>query len=296
MIMVFGNNLIDFSANGMVAAQVDYPATTSALQSTIGQDFIMPDLNPHIPPTGDTTPKKILPLEIKKTYTGLTFTVELDGDNYMGCGPQDSNGDDYNMGRACVAYPVDMSKSAGEIKSAIESKLLEFLKKLRETEKAQKEYEEAQAQWEQDKANCDSEVKEGSTFRFVNEDRNYSEEEGPPTESWICQETIYPVEEEDTTETEDEEESTSDSVVVAQTTTPIETASTNLSIGFSQGLKQTFRRGFLVGGILLVGYGGVKFEERTNFFSKMFKGKKKTPKTNATPKTDTTPKTTEANA
>jgi hypothetical protein len=296
MIMVFGNNLIDFSANGMVAAQVAYPAATSALQSTIGQDFIMPDLTPDVPPpTGDSTPRKILPLSISKTYTGLTFTVELDGDNYMGCGPQDSNGDDYNNGRACVAYPVDMSKSANETENEIKSKLLKFLKGLREQEEIQKAYEEAQAQWEQDKANCDSEVKEGSTFRFVNEDRNYSEH-GPPTESWICQETIYPVKEEDTTETEDEEESTSDSVVVAQTTTPIETASTNLSIGFSEGFKRMAQRGIMVGGILLIGYGGVKFEERTNFFSKMFKGKKKTPKTNATPKTDTTPKTTEANA
>lgn len=293
--MVFGNNLIDFSANGMVAAQVAYPAATSALQSTIGQDFIMPDLNPKSPPTGDTTPRKILPLSISKTYTGLTFTVEMEGDNYIGCGPQDSNGDDYGFGGACVSYPIDMSKSANETENEIKSKLLKFLKRLREQEEIQKAYEEAQAQWEQDKANCNSEVKDGSTFRFVNEDRNYSEN-GPPTESWICQETIYPVEEEDTTETEDEEESTSDSVVVAQTTTPIETASTNLSIGFSQGLKQTFMRGFLVGGVLLVGYGGVKFEERTNFFSKMFKGKKKTPKANATPNTDTTPKTTEANA
>lgn len=289
--MVFGNNLIDFSANGMVAAQVAYPAATSALQSTIGQDFVMPDLNPNSPPTGDTTPRKILPLSISKTYTGLTFTVEMEGDNYIGCGPQDSNGDDYGFGGACVSYPIDMSKSANETENEIKSKLLKFLKRLREQEEIQNAYEEAQAQWEQDKANCNSEVKDGSTFRFVNEDRNYSEN-GPPTESWICQETIYPVEsepEEDTTETE-EEESTSDSVVVAQTTTPIETASSNLSIGFSQGLKQTFRRGFLVGGILLVGYGGVKFEERTNFFSKMFKGKKKTTKT------DATPKTTEANA
>ena len=39
-----------------------------------------------------------------------------------------------------------------------------------------------------------------------------------------------------------------------------------------------------------VSYGGVKFEERTNFFSKMFKGKK------TATKTDATPKTTEANA
>ncbi len=295
MIMVFGNNLIDFSANGMVAAQVAYPAATSALQSTIGQDFIMPDLNPKSPPTGDTTPRKILPLSISKTYTGLTFTVEMEGDNYIGCGPQDSNGDDYGFGGACVSYPIDMSKSANETENEIKSKLLKFLKRLREQEEIQKAYEEAQAQWEQDKANCNSEVKDGSTFRFVNEDRNYSEN-GPPTESWICQETIYPVEEEDTTETEDEEESTSDSVVVAQTTTPIETASTNLSIGFSEGFKRMAQRGIMVGGILLIGYGGVKFEERTNFFSKMFKGKKKTPKTNATPKTDTTPKTTEANA
>ena len=44
------------------------------------------------------------------------------------------------------------------------------------------------------------------------------------------------------------------------------------------------QRGILIGGVLLVGYGGLKFEERTNFFSKMFKGKKNTAKTNDTQK------------
>ena len=282
--MVFGNNLIDFSANDMAAGTVTWPSSPSPLISTIGQ---YPS-----PPPSNSPPKKILPLEISKTYTGLTFTLKLDGSNYMGCGPQDSNGDEYTNGAACISHPTTMSKKE------IESKLLAFLKKLREQEKEQEAYNKAKAQWEQDKANCNSEQKDGSTFRFVNTDRNYAPV-GPPTENWICQESVMAIEpesepEEDTTETE--EESTSDSVVVAQTTTPIETASTNLSIGFSQGFKSMAQRGIIVGGILLVGYGGVKFEERTNFFSKMFKGKKKTTKTNATPKTDTTPKTTEANA
>ena len=72
--MVFGNNLIDFSANG-VNVQVATQAT----------NFIVPDLgtNPN-PPTGGT-PRRILPQTISKTYTGLTFTVELDGDSYIGC-------------------------------------------------------------------------------------------------------------------------------------------------------------------------------------------------------------------
>ena len=286
--MVFGNNLIDFSANG-VNVQVATQAT----------NFIVPDLgtNPN-PPTGGT-PRRILPQTISKTYTGLTFTVELDGDSYIGCGPKDAEGNDYGFGGACVSYLVDMDKTASQTESEIKAKLLKFLKDLRDAEKAQQEYEEAQARWEQDKLGCESEIKDGSSFLFVNADRNYAPV-GPPTENWICQETIYAIEPEETEESQDtenqedttetEEESTSSSVVVAQTTVRSTNPKSNIKIGFSEGFKSMAQRGILIGGVLLVGYGGLKFEERTNFFSKMFKGKKKTPKTNATPKT------TEANA
>ena len=282
--MVFGNNLIDFAANGISEGTMTWPSPPSPLLSTIGQ-------YPSIPPS-DTTPKKILPLKIKKTYTGLTFTVELDGDKYMGCGPQECSSNCSTLANACVSYPIDMSKTANETEKEIKSKLLKFLKQLRAQQKEQNDFAKAKAMWELEKSRCASEVKDGSTFRFVNADRNYAPV-GPPNENWICQESIMATKpesepEEDTTETE--EESTSDSVVVAQTTTPIETASTNLSIGFSQGIKQTFRRGFLVGGVLLVGYGAYKIEDKTKIVSKIFKGKKKTTKT------DATPKTTEANA
>ena len=87
---------------------------------------------------------------------------------------------------------------------------------------------------------------------------------------------------EDTTETE--EESTSSSVVVAQTNVRSTNPKSNIKIGFSEGFKRMAQRGILIGGVLLVGYGGLKFEERTNFFSKMFKGKKNTAKTNDTQK------------
>lgn len=285
--MVFGNNLINFSANG-VNVQV------SAQPSV----FVVPDLgtNPN-PPTGGT-PRRILPQTISKTYTGLTFTVELDGDTYAGCGPNDSEGNMY-PGGACLAYPIDMNKTASQTESEVKAKLLKFLKDLREREKEQEEYERVRAIWEQDKARCDSEQKEGSTFSFVNADRNYAPV-GPPTENWICQETIYAIDPEETEESQDtetqedttetEEESTSSSVVVAQTTVRSTTPKSNLKIGFSEGFKRMAKRGILIGGILLVGYGGLKIEERTNLFSNMFKRKEKTPKT------DATPKTTEANA
>ena len=48
------------------------------------------------------------------------------------------------------------------------------MKDLRDAEKAQQEYEEAQARWEQDKLGCESELKDGSSFLFVNADRNYA--------------------------------------------------------------------------------------------------------------------------
>ena len=280
--MVFGNNLIDFSANDMAAGTVTWPLPPSPLLSTIGQ---YPS-----PPPSNSPPKKILPLEISKTYTGLTFTLKLDGSNYMGCGPQDSNGDEYTNGAACISYPTTMSKQE------IESKLLAFLKKLREQEKEQEAYNKAKAQWEQDKAGCEAEVKEGSTFSFVNEDKN-STPYGPPTDKWICMESISATEpesepesetEDETPVEEDEEETTSGGGIMAQSTAT-QPAPSNLSIGFSQELGQTLKTGGLVGAVLLVGYGAYKFEDRTKVFSKMFKGKKQTSKT------DTTPKTTKAN-
>ena len=260
--MVFGNNLIDFAANGMIGGTITYPAPTTPLQSTIGQ-------TPSLPPS-NTPPKKILPLEITKTYTGLTFTLKLDGSHYMGCGPQDSKGDDYNFGGACVSYSSSLSK--GEI----ERKLLKFLKNLRNQEEEQKKYDEAQAKWEQDKVGCESEQKEGSTFSFVNEDRNYAPV-GPPTESWVCMESIAATETEREEETPDEgEETDSEGVIVAQSNPQQGGAVKNLSIGFSQGLRHTIRRGVLVGGVLLVGYGAYKIEDRTKIVSNLFKGKKKT--------------------
>ena len=263
--MVFGNNLIDFAANGMIGGTITYSAPTTPLQSTIGQ-------TPSLPPS-NTPPKKILPLEITKTYTGLTFTVKLNGNNYNGCGPQHIVEDlveDYDFGGACVSYPSSLSK--GEI----ERKLLKFLKNLRKQEGEQKKYKEAQAKWEQDKAGCESEQKEGSTFSFVNEERNYAPV-GPPTESWVCMESIAATETEEEEETPDDgEETDSDGVVVAQTSRQQGEAVKNLSIGFSQGLGNTIKRGVLVGGILLVGYGAYKIEDRTKIVSNLFKGKKKT--------------------
>ena len=123
--MVFGNNLIDFSATG-VNVQVATQAT----------NFIVPDLgtNPN-PPTGGT-PRRILPQTISKTYTGLTFTVELDGDSYIGCGPKDAEGNDYGFGGA-LFYLVDMDLITNE------SETVKFLKNER-CRKTQQEYEEAQ--------------------------------------------------------------------------------------------------------------------------------------------------------
>lgn len=263
--MVFGNNLIDFAANGINAGTTTWPSPTSPLLSTIGQ-------YPSIPPS-NSPPKKILPLEITKTYTGLTFTVKLNGNNYNGCGPQHIVEDlveDYDFGGACVSYPSSLSK--GEI----ERKLLKFLKNLRKQEEEQKKYKEAQAKWEQDRAGCNSEQKEGSTFRFVNADRNYAPV-GPPTENWICQESIMATEsesepEEDTTETE--EESSSDGVVTTQSVRSSQTPTKSLSIGFGQGVSRILQRGVLIGGILIVGYGAYKIEDKTHIIANLVGGKK----------------------
>ena len=277
--MVFGNNLIDFAAYGVAVAATISPSVVS----TIGQSPSIPSSD--IPPSNEP-PKKILPLEIKKSYTGLTFTLKLEGGYYAGCGPQDSNGNQWAFSGVCVSHPDTLTKSE------IEGKLLKLLKHMREQEKTQKAYDEAQAIWEQDKAGCEAEVKEGSTFSFVNEDKN-STPYGPPTDKWICMESISATEPESETEDEtpveeDEEETTSGGGIMAQSTTT-QPAPSNLSIGFSQELGQTLKTGGLVGAVLLVGYGAYKFEDRTKVFSKMFKGKKQTPKT------DTTPKTTKAN-
>jgi len=273
--MVFGNNLIDFNAVGIVS-----PTLSIGGPSTIGQ-------NPSLPPL-NTPPTPILPLEIKKTYTGLTFTVKLDGNNYNGCGPQDSAGNDYDYGGACSSYPTTMTKNE------IESKLLKFLKALRESEEATKIYNEAYAQWEQDKAGCESEEKEGSTFSFVNEDRN-SAPVGPPTENWACIESIQATpavtestDEEPAEESTDEEpadggEITTQSVRTSQTPTK------SLSIGFGQGFSRILQRGVLVGGVLIVGYGAYKIEDKTHIIANLVSGmKSKQNKSKTTP----TPKTT----
>ena len=81
-------------------------------------------------------------------------------------------------------------------------------------------------------------------------------------------ESIAATETEEEEETPDDgEETDSDGVVVAQTSRQQGEAVKNLSIGFSQGLGNTIKRGVLVGGILLVGYGAYKIEDPRQLFN-----------------------------
>jgi hypothetical protein len=245
--MVFGNQLIDFAANGIKNVKLT-PISDIPTKVDVG-----------------LSPKESQ--KIEEQLGEWIFTLNLDGGSWRGCGPNDSEGNPVGWG-VCVSY------SATEYtEREIRRKLTDLMKQGMKTVDAQEEYERQLQEWEWHKNECGNKVKEGSTFQWVNRDENNAPDIGPIDDDWYCLETILPIENEVEGEaTPDEEEDEEDDEVSATTVPVVSSQSKNtVSIGFGSGFKDILNKGLLGIGILVIGYGAYKVEERSSLFSKLFK-------------------------
>ena len=88
--MVFGNQLIDFAANGIINdSNVTWPKKTNVGQSLIGQ------------------PPKLNAQEIVVSESGWVFTIKLENGAWSGCGPTDEKGNLVDWG-VCVSYAQNL--------------------------------------------------------------------------------------------------------------------------------------------------------------------------------------------
>ena len=247
--MVFGNQLIDFSANGMK----NVPLTSIS----------------ELPTKGDIgQPPKLNAQEIVVSESGWVFTIKLENGAWSGCGPNDEKGNLVDWG-VCVSYAQNQFTE-----KQMRKKLREIIKEGQRQFREQQEYQEKLSKWEEEKTNCENQVKEGSIFRWVNRDRNDASDIGSIDEDWSCLETITAIENEVEGEaTPDDEEGEEDDEEVSTTTVPVVSSQSKnkISIGFGSGFKDALNKGLLGIGILVIGYGAYKVEERSSLFSNLFK-------------------------
>ena len=242
--MVFGNQLIDFAANSIIKDD-NQPSV-----------FVIDE------------PLKLNVEQITVSESGWVFTVSLENNSWIGCGPNDEQGNLVDWG-VCVSYDKNEYTT-----KQIEKLLKEIIIQGQENLQQQQEYEEKLSDWNKRKEDCESQIKEGSTFQWVNRDRGDASDIGPIDEDWYCLETITAIENEVEGEaTPDDEEGEEDDEEVSTTTVPVVSSQSKnkISIGFGSGFKDVLNKGLLGIGILVIGYGAYKVEERSSLFSNLFK-------------------------